>query len=412
MLSNYLCEQFFFFKNMLTLNNSLMDFVLKSIIISVFIFINVSAFNGVDLHSTYGTFTATKWAGNQQSAFSFTFDDGLKSQYDNAYQVLNNYGMIGTFYVLSGFLTDSLPGIWRYGTWPMFVEMNINGNEIGSHSVNHLHMKTLPPGDPNTQGTISYELFQSQLTINNRITNSDCITFAYPYGEHNLLIDSLTALYYESARALGSNPNPSFVEEDQFFSLTSYPVTFSLPRNTPDDDLDELYSFEDWISTSIDSGTWAIQLIHEVVPFDSLAGLILSGAYEPITNEWFSSLCNWLYQKREDGKVWIETVANITKYIKERDSYQYQIKSANDQQIELQLSDTLDNSIYNYPLSGFVKVPGNWLSVYFQQGNRIETLDPFELNNDTLVVANIIPDGGIATLSKHFPNFVNNINSV
>ncbi len=394
---------------MIISNKFLPVFLLKSFIISVVTVINVFAFTGVDLDSTYGSFTATRWAGNQQSAFSFTFDDGLRSQYDNAFPILTQYGMIGTFYVLPPYLADSLPGvIWRYGTWPMFDEMNINGNEIGSHSMNHLHMKTLDVGDPNTQGTMHYELYQSQQMINNRFGNSDCITFAYPYGEHNNLIDSLTAIYYESARAIGSDPNPYMIEENQFFALNSYPVTFSQPRNTPDDDLDELNSFENWISTSIDSGTWAVQQIHEVVPFDSLSGLISSGSYEPITNEWFSLLCDWLYQKREEGSVWIETVANITKYIKERDSYQYQLISVNDQQIQLQLSDSLDNSIYNYPLSGLVKIPGNWQPVYFQQENRIETLEPFVLGNDTLVVANIVPDGGVAALSKNYPNFVEN----
>ena len=394
-------------------NKSFLVFLLKSIIISIVAAINVFAFTGVEIDSTYGSFTATKWAGNQQSAFSFTFDDGLKSQYDNAYPILNQFGMIGTFYVLPPYLADSLPNvIWRYGAWPMFTEIEINGNEIGSHSMNHLHMKTLPAGDPNTQGTIHYELYQSQQMINDRFGNSDCITFAYPFGEHNALIDSLTALYYKSARALGIDPNSAYLVDNQFYTLKSYPVTFSQPRNTPDDDLDELYSFENWISTSIDSGTWAIHQIHEVVPFDSLSGLISSGSYEPITNEWFSLLCDWLYQKREEGSIWLETVANITKYIKERDNYQYQLILVNAQQIILQISDSLDNSIYNYPLSGFVKVPGDWQPVYFQQGNRIETLEPFVQGNDTLVVGNIIPDGGVATLSKSYPDFVGNDTSV
>jgi peptidoglycan/xylan/chitin deacetylase (PgdA/CDA1 family) len=379
------------------------NFFIKIFIICISTIITSYGLNRKGIQdSSYGSFTATLWAGNQQSAFSFSFDDGLKSQYDNAYPILNQFGMIATFYVLPPYLADSLQGtIWRYGTWPMFIEMNLNGNEIGSHSMNHLHMKTLPPGDPNTQGTINYELYQSQVMINARLGNSNCITFAYPFGEHNQLVDSLTSQYYESARAIGINPNSSQPEGNQWFTLSSYPVEFDQPRNSPADDLDELYDFENWITASIDSGTWAIQQIHEVVPFDSLSGLISSGSYEPITNEWFSSLCDWLYQKRENGNLWIETVANITKYIKERNSYWYNTVMVSSDLIQIHVFDSLENSIYNYPLSGFVKIPGSWQQIYFQQGNRTEMLDPFVSGNDTLIVTNIIPDGGIASLSDH-----------
>lgn len=362
--------------------------------------------NSLATDSSYGTFTAAKWAGNQKSAFSFSFDDGLKSQYDNVFSIFNQYGIIGTFFILPAYLTENLPGIWRYGTWPMFIELSENGNEIGSHSVNHLHMKTLPVGDPYTEGTIHYELYQSQLMINNRLGNPNCITFAYPYGEHNELVDSLTSIYYQFARALGEEPNSESPTANEWYFLKSYNVIFDFPRDVPEDDLDELYDFEDWISSSIDSGKWAIQLAHEVVPYNELADLISSGSYNPISNEWMSMLCDWLTVQRDDGKLWIETIKNISKYIKERESFWYEIVSANEQHIQIQLYDSLDNQIYNYPLTGFVKIPGSWEFVRFQQGSRIEILESFIFGSDTLVMADIIPDGGVATLSKYSPNYV------
>ncbi|MFB3057744.1 MAG: hypothetical protein ACE1ZQ_11365, partial [Ignavibacteriaceae bacterium] len=62
---------------------------------------------------------AAKWFGDKSSAFSFSFDDGFISHYENVRPILNQFSFNGTFYIMPPFLTDSLPGIFRYGTWPM-----------------------------------------------------------------------------------------------------------------------------------------------------------------------------------------------------------------------------------------------------------------------------------------------------
>ena len=73
--------------------------------------------------SDWGKVYLTTWADNRQSAFSFSFDDGFISQFENVRVILNQYNFTATYFLLPPFLTDSLPGIWRYGTWPMFLEM-------------------------------------------------------------------------------------------------------------------------------------------------------------------------------------------------------------------------------------------------------------------------------------------------
>ena len=76
----------------------------------------------------YGTLRFATYANDRQSAFSLTFDDGLLSQTENVRPILNQYGFKGTFYVLPPYLTETLPGIWRYGTWPAFQSMSLEGH--------------------------------------------------------------------------------------------------------------------------------------------------------------------------------------------------------------------------------------------------------------------------------------------
>jgi hypothetical protein len=291
----------------------------------------------------------------------------------------------------------------------MFQAMAMEGHEIGSHTMNHLHLQELEIGDTATQGTILYEIYQARELINQRLPNQKCITMAYPFAEHNLLIDSLTSLFFESARTSGDFPNVSSPTIEQWFALFAVEVLFNEPRNSLDDDLEELQFIQDWIDSLIVKGDWGILLAHEVVPQDSLPGLIAAGAWHPFSNEWFTILSKWLLSKSNNNDIWVETIANITRYIKERDDYIYSILTYNETQINLNIYDDLDNEIYNYPLSIFIKVPQSWEFALKIQGEAIDTLNVFTNDSGKVVLTNIIPDGGAVSLFKMSVNSADDI---
>jgi hypothetical protein len=356
--------------------------------------------------SDYGNVYVTRWAEDRKSAYSFSFDDGFKAQYDNVRMILESYDFNATYFLLPPFLTEQLPGIWRYGTWPMFLEMYSEGSELGSHSLFHPHLLQLPAGDTLKPNTIHYELYQSKKMIEARTNFEPCITFAYPYAEHNAMLDSLASLYYETSRAIGIAPNNFTLSGLEWHSLKSFEVIFSEPRIVFEDDLDELYNFMNWIDNSIAEGKWVIQLAHEVVPFAQLGDLISQGAYNPISNEWLALLCEWLAQKGYDNLIWIETIGNITKYMKERDAHSYQILSQSDTLIEISLTDNLPDNIYNYPLTAYLSVPETWEKILLVQGTRSEVYDTFSLDTMQVILAQIIPDNGIIQMFDYGSTFV------
>ena len=54
--------------------------------------------------SSYGIISVTNWANDRNSAFSFSFDDGFISQYENVRVIFNQFDFRGTFYILPPFL--------------------------------------------------------------------------------------------------------------------------------------------------------------------------------------------------------------------------------------------------------------------------------------------------------------------
>lgn len=63
-----------------------------------------------------------------------TFDDGYLDNYENAFPILQEFGFTGTFFIITDFVDQQLPG---YVTWDMVQEMAAAGMRIESHSKNH-----------------------------------------------------------------------------------------------------------------------------------------------------------------------------------------------------------------------------------------------------------------------------------
>jgi hypothetical protein len=374
--------------------------MIRQILFTIFLIAQISYSQG------YGTLRFTNYADDRQSAFSLTFDDGLLTHTENVAPILNQYGFKGTFYVLPPYLTDALPGIWRYGTWPGFQSLAAGGHEIGSHTMNHYDLTTLQWGDVNDDSTLLYELYQSKIFIEQKIPAAKCISLNYPFTIHNSAVDSAASLFYESGRTLGQVPNDSSLSEEDWFGLKAKVVEFNEPRNSVADDLDELITFLEWTQNSIDDRKWGMIIIHDVVPFSQLPELVGQGIYEPISNEWLSSVCDFLWARSSDKEVWVETVGNITRYIKERDAAEYQIISSSNQLIEITLTDNLNNEIFHYPLSAYIKVPREWNYVKLQQGSYVDTLEVIEKDIDWVILAKITPDKGLIKLTPVNPTTV------
>ncbi|RPI61689.1 MAG: T9SS C-terminal target domain-containing protein [Ignavibacteriales bacterium] len=270
----------------------------------------------------------------------------------------------------------------------------------------HFDLTSLPWGDVNDDSTLLYELYQSKIFIEQKVPTEKCISLNYPFTLHNSFVDSAASLFYESGRTLEQIPNDSSLSDEDWFGLKAKVVLFDTTRNSVSDDIDELITFLEWTQNSIDNRKWGMIIIHDVVPFAQLQELLNQGIYEPITNEWLTSLCDFLWARTIEKEVWVETVGNITRYIKERDEAEYQIVSSSNQLIQVNVSDNLDNTIFNYPLSAYVKIPNEWNYVRTEQNGIVDTLTTIVTDTGRVVLVKVIPDKGILKLTPATPTAV------
>jgi peptidoglycan/xylan/chitin deacetylase (PgdA/CDA1 family) len=104
-----------------------------------------------------------------------TFDDGYRDNYTDALPLLRRFGDVGEFNIISGYVGITL-GVNTYMTWPQIRALVAAGMEIGSHTVDHQDLGTLP------EDKIRFELRDSRNVLQ-RTLHIPVQFLAYPSGE-------------------------------------------------------------------------------------------------------------------------------------------------------------------------------------------------------------------------------------
>lgn len=123
--------------------------------------------------SQFHSFMTGQTAGLPDNPVLITFDDGYADNYENAYFSLLNYGMVATFFIITGLL-------WTPGRLSPdnISEMHQNGMSFGSHTMSHRALADLPPADAEEELNSSRSTLESILGVT-------VDSLAYPRGSYN-----------------------------------------------------------------------------------------------------------------------------------------------------------------------------------------------------------------------------------
>ena len=111
------------------------------------------------------------WSKNNFGDLAFSFDDGYLSDYEVVFPLLIKFNIFATFFIVPEFVNQK-----GYMTWIQIKEMSDAGMEIGSHSMTHPYMTTLPTEQ------LLRELKDSKMQIEQCI-DKEVVSFAYPFGD-------------------------------------------------------------------------------------------------------------------------------------------------------------------------------------------------------------------------------------
>ena len=301
----------------------------------------------------------TFWPDNKSGAVSLTFDDGCESQYSLGAPALTGRGLKGTFFVTTDWAVD-------YTGWEPWITVANMGHEIGSHSMTHPYLTTLPLAQ------MQEEMEGSRTAIEAQVTAQQCLTFAYPFGDLNDMIKATAQNTYIAARGTTCE-------------LNSEPYDFFNVRTCSPDDGDAIYA---WTDAAEQQGKWLVFLVHALD-----GGANCWGSWE------IGDLTDYLdYLSTKD--LWAGSFSAAVKYIRERDSANLSVVSESSDQIELNLTDAVDDLTYDEPLTIRSEVSSDWANVSIQQGDTNTTVKPSLEGTKSVIYYRAIPDRGLITLKK------------
>jgi oligosaccharide reducing-end xylanase len=298
------------------------------------------------------------WGNFCQGAVTFTFDDNCPNQLSIAQPLFD----------AKGFHVSYFPVIKWGPNWSKYVESFNKGHEIGSHSVNH--------GDPMPAS----EAGPSQDTIKKNIPGEKCVSIAYPNCKEP---DETTLKKYYIAGRTCSGAVIS--KTSNLYQAGSYICGSTGSYNSTQ-------SITTLANNAASSKGWVILLMHAID--EEPSG---SSTYSPIKSQIIKEVVDFLDANR--SKIWVETMGNVARYIKESGAVSIAKKDSTDKAITISVTDNLPDSIFNYPLTIRRPLPTGWTSAFVSQKGKPVLDTIVTVNSQKYVMFQAIPDSGDVIIS-------------
>ena len=302
------------------------------------------------------------WRGFRDAAVTHTFDDNTSNQIPVAIPLFDEFGFDATFFVVTG---------WG-PTWSGFAAAAENGHEITSHTVTHPAVASV------TEAQQAAELENSRAAIQANVPGAEALTLAYPYCSR--WADAVTSATYIAARGCSGQIVPSTPAD--FLDISSIIVGSAGAVQTAD-------GLNARADAAAGSGGWAVFLLH---------GIDGDGGYSPTDSDELHGHLAYLDSNRD--RFWVDTFGNVVRYIRERDAATVTETSATDEAVTAEVTDGLDDAIYNVPITIRRVLPDGWEAATVTQGGAPVAAAIVEADGGFVVEFDVVPDGGTVTLEK------------
>ncbi len=297
------------------------------------------------------------WLGFKPAAISYTFDDGCANQFTTAIPMFNEYDFDMTLFTVTNWTTD----------WDLLRDAAAQGHEVASHTVTHPSLSGQSLSQQRT------ELRDSQQVVNDEIPGEQCVTLAYPYCA--TAKQSLTSEYYLAARACQGKIESS--TPNNFYNISSIICGDQGSVNSAED-------FYNSFEATEDANGWCVFLLH---------GIDDDGGYSPLSSATLRDSLDYLDARRD--AFWVTTFAQAARYARQRSNLTLMETS-----ITLKITDGLNDTLFNQPISIRRPLPEHWDAAYVTQGGVPVDANIVDSNSVNYVTFDVVPDGGDVVLAR------------
>lgn len=322
--------------------------------------------------TSVGEGSISRWSGDRVAAFTVTIDDNHAQNHDLWAGLGNDFGMKWTWCVI----TDNVGS--DGSTWAGWQELVDLGHGIAAHGLTAYDIAN-PPAN------ITNEYHDSQQALRDNLTGVDALTMAYPNGLHpedpNDPNDKdLAAVYYIAARGVFGGVNTGDAIDYMDPKSVSMNATTIVGMTNP--------------------GVWHYYG-HTINPSHGYYEGWQSVHFHSVLESMKPGLTNLLVElQSNEADIWIGRFQDVAQYGQERENATLNVTSVSGTEIRFTVSDTLDDTLFYFPLTVKFLVDSSWADVVAVQNGQAVPAEIVENGGSTYALVQAVPDGGEVTLQK------------
>ncbi len=300
------------------------------------------------------------WSGDKYAAVSITIDDNWAPNHEWWANITKELDLQVTWFVI----TERVGTGPQWGTWEGFRELAAAGHSIQSHTATHLRV------NDEWQG-IEWEYSASRKTLEENIPGQPLLALAYPGGKNSGHNDRKVAeKYYITAR--GGVGKPNLANRIDYLQTNSAKISRAYV-----DSVLKGTSEISWLGNGQYKRAWLSAHFHGV-----------TGDFIQQTEE------DLRYLKGHEADLWIAPFEEVARYGQQRDTHTLTQTENSPTRIRFELSDQMQDDIYNLPLTIKIKLPGDWNSARAKQGDQLLEVKTVAHEGQKYALIPAVPDRG------------------
>jgi len=314
----------------------------------------------------YGGAGVCLWADDKLAAVSFTIDDNCSPEWEFWKGLGQKYGWRFTWFIVTG-LVDVNPT--SYGTWAGLRDLNAQGHDIQSHTVNHYN-----DGNSLPDSVLEQEYQGSIEAIEANIPGHKVKALGYPAcGGNTQLVNE----YFAVAREC-STYGPGVVNKLAYMNLLA------------SDHFDRT-----WLGYLLDPSSqyyrgWAEKFHHSVYTYGD--------DMRPPLHE------NMEFIKAHEADFWVGTFTDVALYGQERDTHTLTVHEVTSTKIVFELTDRMKDDVFDYPLTVKVCLGASPGQVGVTQNGAGVSFSLVTHGGLTYALVKAVPDKGLVTVTTDGSN--------
>jgi hypothetical protein len=335
--------------------------------------------------ANHGDASVCLWENDKLSAYCFTFDDNNVGNVPWLLAKADTYGFKFTWFIITGGIDNS--NYTSQGTWSLWRQVFAKGHAVESHSMAH-------------GNTVLFQSLYGRTDYWND-------WYDYYYMPRKRIIDSIPGdKCYTMATPGGTQVENTDSAWSYFISLRDGSC---FPDNANSIDFSRTNSCSAWDTSHLWSTFDKTTLVWNYNFYRGWNSLIKHWVSDQDTATYIGYF-NFI--KAHQNQLWVAKYPDVVRYNMEYATHKLTKLEATTTLVRYTLSDSMADSIYNYPLSVKIRLNSDWQSVQAKQNGTVVPCSLITYNSNLYALIKTVPDKGEIRLTKNATAIRNIIPSV